>query len=521
MPIKPAPENRLFQRVQASPGSRGKYVLYWMQMHRRLEYNFGLQHAAYLADEWNCPLLIYEGLRPDYPFASARFHGFILDGMAEHMEYFDSQDLLLSGHSQAGTPGNPGSAHYLPFVPRSPEEARGFLKQLCAGAKVVVSDEFPVFIIPEQNRALEDKLKEDSIPFLTVDSNGIIPLKESSSDPYSAYLFRKVLQKRFSACYRDFPEKQPLKRNQKHKLSFSDLQLRSFGPALESTVQLLRSWSAKRDSRILSPYQLDEGVSLLESGTRKAGLNRMKAFVKEMPRYTEMRNDPDAAATSGLSPFLHFGRISIYELVKQIFSHYQLNDSWKGLIYNNGSRGFFPGPPEVDAFLDEALTWRETGYHFCHHRPDYAEFNALPDWARKTLLEHRTDEREYIYSLDQLENAETHDEIWNAAQRQLKQSGIIHNYLRMLWGKKILEWTDDPRKALEITLHLNNKYSIDGRNPNSYSGVFWIFGRFDRPWQERPIFGKIRYMSSEQTRKKVKLKQYLERFGSENQGRLL
>ena len=117
--------------------------------------------------------------------------------------------------------------------------------------------------------------------------------------------------------------------------------------------------------------------------------------------------------------------------------------------------------------------------------------------------------------------SQTHDEIWNAAQRQLKQSGIIHNYLRMLWGKKILEWTDDPRKALEITLHLNNKYSIDGRNPNSYSGVFWIFGRFDRPWQERPIFGKIRYMSSEQTRKKVKLKQYLERFGSENQGRLL
>ncbi|MCB1305869.1 MAG: deoxyribodipyrimidine photolyase, partial [Leptospiraceae bacterium] len=136
-------------------------------------------------------------------------------------------------------------------------------------------------------------------------------------------------------------------------------------------------------------------------------------------------------------------------------------------------------------------------------------------------MEHRTDHRPYQYSLEQLESAATHDEIWNAAQRELVRTGKIHNYLRMLWGKKILEWSADPRTALETALHLNNKYSIDGRNPNSYSGVFWIFGRFDRPWQERPIFGKIRYMSSEQTRKKVKLREYLERFGPEEQGRLL
>ncbi len=504
-------------------------------MHRRLECNFGLQHAAYLADELNCPLLIYEGLRPDYPFASPRFHGFILDGMADHHQYFENIGSLLrptekntarsggDAKDEGGTETETKSysAHYLPFVPQSPEDARGFLRQLCSDARIVISDEFPVFIIPEQNRSLEQKLKEDSIPFLTVDSNGIIPLQESKSDPYSAYLFRKILQKKFSASFREFPVKNSLGRCQKHSLSFDTLPIQPFKGPLKATSRLLADWNARRASALLSDFGLDQSVTLLDSGTRKSGLNRMKSFVKEMSKYTEMRNDPDAEATSGLSPYLHFGRVSIHELVQHIFAAYDLNDSWKGLIYNNGSRGFFPGPPEVDAFLDEALTWRETGYHFCFHRKDYSEFDSLPDWARKTLLEHRSDKREHVYSLKQLENSQTYDEIWNAAQGQLKQQGVIHNYLRMLWGKKILEWTADPQKALEIALHLNNKYSIDGRNPNSYSGVFWIFGRFDRPWQERPIFGKIRYMSSEQTRKKVKLKNYLERFGSDSQGRLL
>ena len=241
--------------------------------------------------------------------------------------------------------------------------------------------------------------------------------------------------------------------------------------------------------------------------------------MEQMHRYTEERNHPDAGATSGLSPYLHFGKISIHEVVRDILEKYELEDRCRALVYNNGSKGFFPGPPEVDAFLDEALTWRETGYHFCFHRADYDKYESLPDWALRTLEEHKKDRREHLYNLDQLESASTYDEIWNAAQRELMQTGKIHNYLRMLWGKKILEWSKSPKQALETTLHLNNKYSIDGRNPNSYSGVFWIFGRFDRPWQERDVFGKIRYMSSEQTRKKVRLKEYLERFG--NQGTLL
>ena len=164
--------------------------------------------------------------------------------------------------------------------------------------------------------------------------------------------------------------------------------------------------------------------------------------------------------------------------------------------------------------MDEFITWRETGYHFCHHVRNYDSYKTLPEWAKKTLEKHASDPREHVYSLEQFETASTHDPLWNAAQRQLLQEGTIHNYLRMLWGKKILEWTKNPKTALSYLIHLNNKYAIDGRNPNSYTGIFWILGRFDRPWApEREIFGTVRYMSSKNTQRKVKVKKYLKTFG--------
>ena len=193
-------------------------------------------------------------------------------------------------------------------------------------------------------------------------------------------------------------------------------------------------------------------------------------------------------------------------------------DGWElGEMKPNGGKrsGFFGGNSSIESFLDELITWREVGFHYAHHRPDYDKFESLPDWVMETMDEHRDDEREVVYSLEQFENAQTHDELWNAAQRQLREEGIIHNYLRMLWGKKVIEWSPDYRTALETLIHLNNKYALDGRDPNSYSGIFWCFGRFDRAWQERPVFGKLRYMTSDSTRKKVKLNQYLDKFGAQ------
>ena len=177
--------------------------------------------------------------------------------------------------------------------------------------------------------------------------------------------------------------------------------------------------------------------------------------------------------------------------------------------------------PNAESFLDELITWREIGYNACCHDEHFDQYDSLPDFAQKTLREHAADPREYVYSLEEFRDSRTHDEIWNAAQNQLVTEGRMHNYLRMLWGKKILEWSETPQQALSTMIELNNRFAVDGRNPNSYSGIFWVLGRYDRAWgPERPIFGKIRFMSSDSTRRKLKLKGYLQKYGVKGDGQL-
>ena len=176
--------------------------------------------------------------------------------------------------------------------------------------------------------------------------------------------------------------------------------------------------------------------------------------------------------------------------------------------------GFWNAGPAAEAFLDQLCTWREIGFNMCQREPNYDRYESLPAWARKTLADHEADPRPKLYSFEELEQGRTYDQLWNAAQMQLVREGRIHNYLRMVWGKRFLEWTPNAQVALEWMLELNNKYALDGRDPNSYSGIFWVLGRYDRAWgPERPIFGKIRYMTSENTAKKVKVKEYVKLFG--------
>ena len=173
----------------------------------------------------------------------------------------------------------------------------------------------------------------------------------------------------------------------------------------------------------------------------------------------------------------------------------------------------------VEAFLDQLIIWREIGFNRCANDPNFKSFNTLPQWSLTTLNKHRNDFRPYLYSIEDFEDALTHDSLWNAAQNQLKTEGVIHNYLRMLWGKKILHWSESPEQALDIMIELNNKYALDGRNPNSYSGIFWCLGRFDRAWgPERPVFGKVRYMTSENTARKYNVKSYIANYTNKEQG---
>ena len=256
-------------------------------------------------------------------------------------------------------------------------------------------------------------------------------------------------------------------------------------------------------------------VSSIKGGYSNA-LQRFNDFLTEgYSDYAQYRSDPSKRASSEMSPYFHFGQISTHEVFERLVEH----ESWSPEKINPtlvGRReGWWGGSLNFESFLDELITWRELGYHTCVRRANYNQYSSLPEWAIKTLHEHSSDEREYIYSLEQLTNSQTHDEIWNAAQNQLREQGVIQNYLRMLWGKKILEWSPNPQIALSYMITLNDRYSLDGRDPNSYSGVFWILGRYDRAWgPERKIYGKIRYMTSDSAARKFNLKPYLEKWGN-------
>jgi deoxyribodipyrimidine photo-lyase len=291
--------------------------------------------------------------------------------------------------------------------------------------------------------------------------------------------------------------------------------------------RITQRWPAADLERLLAP----EGLRDLPidhhvkpgplAGGRIAALGRLDEFLgRRLSSYEEDRNQPDVEGSTGLSPYLHFGQISAHEIVSRILDAEDWDPSRLGRPLGK-NHGFWGTQPSAEALLDQLLTWRELGFNMCSRELNYDRYESLPNWARQTLAKHARDPRERVYTLEQFAAAETHDHLWNAAQRQLNRDGVMHNYLRMLWGKKILEWTRSPEQALEIMIELNNRYALDGRDPNSYSGIFWVLGRYDRAWgPERPIFGLIRYMSSENTQKKVRVRQYLERYGADADSRL-
>jgi deoxyribodipyrimidine photo-lyase len=251
------------------------------------------------------------------------------------------------------------------------------------------------------------------------------------------------------------------------------------------------------------------------SGGGTAAQAELSKFLdRKLRGYADRANHPDDDVRSGLSPYLHFGHLSAHE----VFSELTRRENWSPAKVSSASRGWrgdwWGVSPSAEAFLDQLITWRELGCNMSSQRDDYDRFESLPEWAQTTLTRHAADPRPVVYTPDDFEAGRTHDPLWNAAQTQLVREGRIHNYLRMLWGKKILEWSTSPRDALEVMIQLNNKYGVDGRDPNSYSGILWVLGRYDRPWgPKRPIFGTVRYMSSASTLRKLRVRDYLARYG--------
>lgn len=487
------PSSRIAAGNVAPVRGGGEYVLYWMIASRRTEWNFALDRATEWARDLKKPLLIFEPLRAGYRWASDRIHRFVIDGMADNA-------------ARIGELSNPGVG-YFPYMEPSPDAGRGLLEALAARACVVVTDEFPAFFLPRMVAGVAPRLP---VRLEQVDSNGLLPLRAAERVFTTAYSFRRFLQRALPAYLERFPLADPV-------AAVALPPLKGLPP------EMLRRWPRAPAKllgggpRELAALPIDHSVPVVaERGGARAARVRLKRFLDDhLARYGNLANEPDAGARSGLSPYLHFGQISSYELFHELTAR----EGWTpGAIASkvSGKReGWWGMSPGAEAWLDQFITWRELGYNMSWRSDDYDRYESLPDWSRATLEKHGRDRRDYIYALDQFAAAATHDPLWNAAQSELISEGRIQNYLRMLWGKKIVEWTATPRGALAVMIELNNKYALDGRDPNSYSGIFWCLGRYDRPWgPERSIFGTVRYMSSENTRRKLHLAEYIRKFSA-------
>ena len=427
------------------------FVLLWLQGQRRIRENVAFAHAQRRANELRKPLVVYEGLRRDYPHASARFHRFILDGAADN-----ARDCAEQGVAYA-------------FFLETPKTPRGVLHALAARAALVVTDFLPTFIHPGQTRRLAQRA---SCRVEAVDAAGSVPLSTFPAAQIGARTVRPRLWK--AVVLKHVPEV-PARVKPPARFDWG------FDP-------------------LRAPWEDVSGVPAHPApvagvrGGRAAGLLRLRAFLKDkLHGYAANRNEPASGSSSWMSPWLHFGFVGATEIALAVRA---------------------AGAPKEDeeSYLEELLVRRELALNFCARVRNYGSIEALPPWAQKTLAAHAGDPRPHV-SLDDLEQARSPDPVWNASQRQLLEEGRIHGYLRMLWGKNLLVWSKDAKEALQRMALLNDRYALDGRDANSWAGFQWCLGMHDRPFPERSVFGVVRSMTSASARRKLDLEPYLVRFG--------
>jgi deoxyribodipyrimidine photo-lyase len=430
----------------------GGYVLYWMQSSQRAEYNHALEYAVQRANDLGQRLLVVFGLTDDYPEANLRHYAFMLEGLRDVGEALEGRGIK--------------------FVVRrgSPDEVA-----LNAGeeASLIVTDRG--YMRP-QRRWRERVAGEAGCRLTQVETDVVVPVELASGKQEHA---ARTLRPKIGEYLEDFfvalnPTK-PEKRS---------LDMRADGLDLSDV------------GKVLDEMDLDRNVGavshLYRGGTSEAK-KIFRRFLKDrLGEYVGHRNQPQTDDVSHMSKYLHYGHVS---------------PIWLALEARKASTR----EDNVASFVEEVVVRRELSMNFVFYNPHYDSYSNLPGWAKETLGEHAKDEREYTYTRRELEAAETHDEYWNAAMREMVHTGYMHNYMRMYWGKKILEWSSSPEYAYETTLYLNNKYFVDGRDPNSFANVAWVFGQHDRGWTERPVFGKVRYMSAGGLERKARPEQYVEK----------
>ncbi len=449
--VHPARVTRLNQNTETPGGP----VVYWMSRDQRVRDNWALLFAANLALEREVPLVVVFCLSPSFLEATIRQYGFLLNGLVEV-----EADLRRRG---------------IPFVIRLGEVPRillSMLREINAG--VLVTDFDPLRV---KRFWKQDVLEKLTIPFHEVDAHNIVPCREvSPKQEYAARTIRPKIHRKLDEFLTPFPEVPTFP-----------------APPSEDAFNKATDWHAVR-KRLRVNSDVAE-VDWLRPGERGAE-EVFRTFLEHRLDAYSQRNDPNAPVLSNLSPYLHFGQISAQRVTWEVLRSSASTES-------------------REAFLEELIVRRELADNFCWHNQAYDRVDGFPDWARKTLDKHRGDRREFVYDLQAFETAATHDPLWNAAQREMTQTGKMHGYMRMYWAKKIMEWTPSPEEALKIAILLNDKYELDGRDPNGYVGIAWsIGGVHDRPWFERPIFGQIRYMSATGCARKFDVPEYIRRFFS-------
>lgn len=468
------PDDRLHPLNDRAEDAEADWVVYWMVANRRTRSNPALQRAVELANQHRKPLVVLEALRVGYRWASDRHHRFVMDGMEDNRAALEAAGVTV-----------------VSYVEPEPGAGSGLLEALAERAVAVVTDLWPCFFVPHMQAAAAARVP---CAMVAVDGIGMLPMSRTDRAYPTAHGLRRHLQRTLPEVLW-FPEPSPLD------------DYRQGQAALGSCVD---RWASATE---LAELLIDHDVAPVGKGGPAAGEAVISRFLDErLPRYADDRRNLDEDASSGLSPYLHYGHVSAADVVQRVLEA----EDWSPEDFRDtkGSRGWWGVSEATEGFLDEIVTWREVGHVFAFHRPDdFDTYASVPDWARATLQDHADDPRTVV-PRDALEAAESPDELWNAAQRQLVECGIIHNAARMLWGKLVLAWSATPAQAFDTLTHLNNKYALDGRDPNSASGIAWVFGRHDRAWgPERPIYGKVRYMTSRSTGAKLRNRRWLEQFG--------
>ena len=426
-------------------------VVYWMSRDQRIRDNWALLHAQNLALQHQVPLLIAFCLVPEFLEAATRQYEFMIQGLAETAR--ESLSLHIPFRLLLGDPSRE--------IPRLVHDTRA-----CA----LVTDFDPLRIKQTWQRSVAEQI---GVPFIEVDAHNIVPCRRvSPKQEYAARTIRPKLHRLLSEFLTPFPAPVP------HPVPFSE-------PSVPP------DWDAARAS--LKTTSFGPSLKTPVPGPA-AAMARLEEFLtRGLGPYATSRNDPTAGAVSGMSPYHHFGQIAPQRSALMALE--------LGRKHHEAREGF----------LEQLVVRRELSDNFCLHNPNYDSLTGIPDWAKTTLDAHRDDPREYVYAFDEFEAGTTHDPLWNAAQAEMVRTGTMHGYMRMYWAKKILEWTPSPEEAVRIAVRLNDRYELDGRDPNGYVGVLWaVGGVHDRPWKERPVFGKIRYMNSAGCRRKFNVNAYIE-----------